>query len=113
MLLIHARLRAHGGHNELSALLRAIIRAEVAQQLGELLPAQPTQDPTPELLGNEQAAARLGVQPKPLYKRRRLRKDPVSTKVSRLTKYRSNVLDELVNRPRAGDDILTLQEAAA
>lgn len=98
--------------DELVTALRAIIRDEVARQLAELLPPQPAPDVRPELLGVEQAAARLGVQPKTLYEWRRLRKGPPSLRVGRLVKYRSDVLDEWINRPRSGDDILTLHEAA-
>ncbi|MCS6521312.1 helix-turn-helix domain-containing protein [Curtobacterium citreum] len=98
--------------DELLTALRAAIRDEVARQLAELLPAQPAPEASPELLGVEQAAARLGVQPKTLYEWRRLHKGPPSLRVGRLVKYRSDVLDEWINRPRSGDDILTLREAA-
>ncbi|MFJ6170572.1 helix-turn-helix domain-containing protein [Curtobacterium sp. NPDC092190] len=98
--------------DELTSALRAAIREEVARQLAELQPPQPAPDVTPELLGVEQAAARLGVQPKRLYEWRRLRKGPPSLRVGRLVKYRSDVLDEWINRPRSGDDVLTLHEAA-
>ncbi|KTR11059.1 helix-turn-helix domain-containing protein [Curtobacterium citreum] len=98
--------------DELTAALRTIIRDEVARQLAELLPAQPAPETTPELLGVEQAAARLGLQPKTLYEWRRLHKGPPSLRVGRLVKYRADVLDEWINRPTFGDDILTLHEAA-
>lgn len=98
--------------DELIEALRTVIRDEVARQLAELLPPQPAPDVTPELLGVEQAAARLGLQPKTLYEWRRLHKGPPSLRVGRLVKYRSDVLDEWISRPRPGDDILTLREAA-
>jgi excisionase family DNA binding protein len=98
--------------DDLTTALRAAIRAEVARQLAELTPATPPEEPRGALLGVQEAAAWLGVQPKTLYEWRRLGKGPVATPVGRLVKYRADDLDDWLSRQSSDDDVLTVREAA-
>jgi len=91
--------------DELSTLLRAIIRDEVARQLAELgrprRPVAASAPARPPLLTLAEAAEYLGVKAKTLYEWRRLRKGPPSIAVGRLVKYRAADLDAWLAKSRA------------
>jgi excisionase family DNA binding protein len=91
--------------DELTAVLRAIIRDEVARQLAERgLPevsAAERATTPPHLLTLAEAAEYLSVKVKTLYEWRRLRKGPPAAPVGRLMQYRAADLDAWLAESRA------------